>query len=146
MAGYFHWQSPLQWFGVALGSSLWVAISSGVLLAKGQQVVGGVFAGVFVLLAALALLLWSRRERLSCCAAWQAWFAALGIGSLLALATAHATKTNSLINLSDGGLLFMYAGIVLGVPLLILDFRARQESNGAQGGFGAIFDAIASFF
>lgn len=66
--------------------------------------------------------------------------------SLPAVATVHITGAYPEINLDEGGLLFLYVGIGLGGPLLMLDTYARHKSDGSRGIFGAIFDLIASLF
>jgi hypothetical protein len=56
----------------------------------------------------------------------------------------HATESYPALNLDAAGLLLMYVGLGVGVPLLMADGYCRQKSGGERGVFGAIFDIIAS--
>jgi hypothetical protein len=142
---YFQWQSPSLWFGITLGSSIWLAISGVLLLVRGHGVVGAVFLTAFGALAAAAGTAWAQRERRSAYRSWQGWLAMLWIVALVAVATSHVTETYAAINLNAGGLLFLYLGIGIGVPLLMADGYLREKSAGRTGVFGALFDIIASF-
>ena len=142
---YFQWQSPLHWFGVTLGSSIWLAISGGVLLARGHPLAGAVFVSGFAVLAVAASAMWARRARSSADHSWQGWLMGMwGVG-LLATAVSHVTESYTALNLDAAGLLYLYGGIGIGVPLLMADGYCRQRSGGQRGVFGALFDIIASF-
>jgi hypothetical protein len=142
---YFQWQSPLLWFGVTLGSSIWLAISGLLLLIRGRALVGAVFLSGFAVLAVAAGTAWAQRERRSAYRSWQRWFALMWIVALLAVTTSHVTNTYSAINLNAGSLLYLYLGIGIGVPLLMADSHFRERSAGRKGVFGALFDVLASF-
>jgi hypothetical protein len=142
---FFQWQSPLHWFGVTLGSSIWLAISGGVLLARGHRLAGAVFLSSFAVLAAAAWAMWARRARSSADHAWQGWLVGMWVVGLVATAVSHVTGSYPALNLDAAGLLFLYAAIGIGVPLLIADSYCRQRSGGQRGVFGTLFDIIASF-
>jgi hypothetical protein len=140
---YFQWQSAVQWFGITLGSSIWLAISGVVLLVRGHAVPGVVFLVAYAVLAAVAAGFWARRARCRAATAWQGWLAAFGALSLAGLVTSHVTGTYAAINLDEGGLLWLYVGVVLGTALLVADTHCRDRSDGARGAFGALFDLLA---
>lgn len=142
---YFQWQSPLHWFGVTLGSSIWLAISGAVLLAHGHLLAGGVFVSGFAVLAAVAWAAWAQRARISAYHSWQGWLMGMWVVGLLAVAMTHVTESYAALNLDAASLLFLYGGIGIGVPLLMADGYCRQRSGGQQGVFGALFDLIAGF-
>ena len=142
---YFQWQSPLHWFGVTLGSSIWLAISGAVLMARGHALAGGVFLSGFALLAAAAWATWARRTRSSAYHSWQGWLMGMWVVGLLATAMSHVTESYTVLNLDAASLLYLYGGIGIGVPLLMADGYCRQRSGGQRGVFGALFDIIASF-
>jgi hypothetical protein len=141
----FQWQSPLHWFGVTLGSTIWLAISGGVLLARGHRLAGAVFVSSFAVLAGGAWAMWARRAGSSADHSWQGWLLGMWVVGLVATAVTHVTDSYTALNLDAAGLLFLYAAIGLGVPLLIADSHCRQRSSGQRGVFGALFDIIASF-
>ena len=141
----FQWQSPLHWFGVTLGSSIWLGISGAVLLARGHSLAGAVFASGFAVLAAAAWAMWARRTRSSGYHSWQGWLMGMWVVGLLATAASHVTESYTALNLDAAGLLFLYGAIGIGVPLLMADNYCRQRSGGQRGVFGALFDIIASF-
>jgi hypothetical protein len=145
MPGYFRWQSPAQWFGVTLGSSIWLAISGAVLVARGRQLPGAVFLAAYALVAAAAWTAWARRATWPAYYAWQIWLATLGVVGLVTTAVTHATGSYGALNLDAGGLIFLYAGIGIGVPLLMADGHCREKSDGRRGAFGALFDFIAGW-
>jgi hypothetical protein len=142
---YFQWQSPLHWFGVTLGSSIWLAISGAVLLAQGHRLAGGVFVVGFAVLAAAASAAWAQRVRASAYDSWQCWLAGLWMVGLLATTVSHITDTYTALNLDAASLLYLYVAIGIGVPLLMADAYCRQRSSRHRGVFGALFDIIASF-
>jgi hypothetical protein len=142
---YFQWQTGVQWFGITMGSSIWLAISGVVLLVRGHAVPGAIFLMAYALLGAVAGGLWARRARCRSATAWQGWLVAFGVLSLAGLATSHVTGTYAAINLDEGGLLWMYVGVVLGTVLLVADTYCRDRSDGARGVFGALFDLLAGF-
>ena len=60
-------------------------------------------------------------------------------------AVTHATGSYGALNLGVGGLMFMYAGIGIGVPLLMADNYYREKSGGRHGAFGVLFDFLAGW-
>jgi hypothetical protein len=145
LRSYFQWQSPWHWFGVTLGASAWLAISAAVLLARGHRLAGGVFAVGFAVLAAGVSAAWAQRDRVSAYHSWQGWLAGMGVVGLLATTVSHVTGTYTALNLDAAGLLFLYGGIGIGIPLLMADGYCRERSDGHRGVFGALFDIVASF-
>jgi hypothetical protein len=142
---YFQWQSPWHWFGVTLGSSIWLAISGAVLLVRGFAVAGGVFVSGFVILAAAAWATWAKRARFSAYRSWQGWLMGMWVVGLLTTVTSHITESYAALNLDAASVLYLYGGIGIGVPLLMADTYCRQRSGGQRGVFGALFDILASF-
>ena len=69
----------------------------------------------------------------------------LWVVGLLTTAMSHVTESYTALNLDAASLLYLYAAIGIGVPLLMADSYCRQRSHGQQGVFGALFDIIASF-
>jgi hypothetical protein len=130
---------------VTLGTSIWLAISGAVLLARGHRLAGSVFVAGFALLMAAAAAGWAHRAKTSEYQMWQAWLVGLGIIGLVAIAVSHVTETFTALNLDAASLLYLYVGIGIGIPLLMADSYCRQRSAGHRGVFGALFDIIASF-
>ena len=143
---YYRWHSALAWFGTTLGCSVWLGISGVVLLARDSAAAGFILAGIYLALAILAAAFWLRRETVTAYRALQVWFAAMWLLSLMAMATLQWTGTYTKVNLDAWGMVFLWIGVGLGGPLLILDFYARHKTNGRGNFFGVLFDLIASFF
>lgn len=139
------WPSALQWFAVTQGSSIWLAISGAVLLARGHGLPGWVFLAAYALTTGVALIAWIRQSTWPPGMAWQTWLLATGVLGLIAVVTVHRTGAHGAINLGAASLWGLYVSLVIGVPLLIADCRSREKSNGARGVFGAIFDLIAGW-
>jgi hypothetical protein len=140
--GYYRWDSSVLWFGVTLGSSIWLGITGLVLIARGRTNEGL----LLVLQAVLAVSLWHYRSRLSAYAAWQLWFALLGLASLAAMAILQFREVYPQANLDERGMVLMWVGIGVGIPLLMLDTCAKHKSNGTRNVFSGLFDLIAGFF
>ena len=77
--------------------------------------------------------------------AWQVCLATIWVVGLVTTAVTHATESYGALNLGVGGLMFMYAGIGIGVPLLMADTYYREKSGGRHGAFGVLFDFLAGW-
>jgi hypothetical protein len=142
---HYRWQTPLAWFGPAWGCALWLGISGGVLISRGSATEGAVLFGLFLLVMTLTILLWLRRSRVSAYVAWQAVLATLWISGLVAAGVLHATATYPQVHLDEWGMLLLWVGIGIGIPLLMLDTYARHKSDGTKGIWSALFDLLAGF-
>lgn len=142
---YFRWNSGLAWFGTTLGCSLWMGISAAVLSVRGSPVEGSILGALFLAATVLSAAFWKWRSRITAYFAWQAWFVFLWAVSLAAVATLQWTGAYPKVNLNAWGMVFMWIGVGVGIPLLMLDFYARHKTNGRRNLFGAIFDFLAGF-
>jgi hypothetical protein len=143
---HYRWDSPLTWFGPTLGCSLWIGISGLVLLARGSEAEGLILAGTFLAILMLSIGFWRQRRKVSAYAGWQIWLAFLWLGSLAAVAVLQWSQTYPKVNLDAWGMVLMWVGVGVGIPLLMLDFLARHKSHGQRGVFGTVFDLLAGFF
>jgi hypothetical protein len=139
---HLQWPMPVHWFGVTLGSSIWLVISGAVLLAQGHRSWAACSSRRSRSL--LRLGVWARRARSSAYCAWQGWLIGMWVAGLMATAITHVTGSHTALNLDASSVLYLYAGIGIGVPLLIADGYCRERSAGRRGVFGALFDLLAS--